>query len=175
MLLVGLIVFLIGIIELLEFLFLFVVLVFYGIYVLLVGILFLVMYLLGVKIGMIFLGGFIDYILYGLLNWDRLYVLLVILVGIVYVIVYYFLFDFVICKFKLKILGCEDEEIEICNFSVVKLLFDVLDVMGGKENIKYLDVCIICLCVEVVDKLKVDVVGIKVLGVLGVLEVGNNM
>lgn len=47
--------------------------------------------------------------------------------------------------------------------------------MGGKVNIKYLDVCIICLCVEVNDKFKVDVFGLKDLGVFGVLEVGNNM
>lgn len=55
------------------------------------------------------------------------------------------------------------------------MLFDVLKVMGGKENIKYLDVCIIRLRVEVNEKLKVDVVGFKLLGVLGVFEVGNNM
>ncbi len=60
------------------------------------------MHLLGVKIGMTFSGGFIDYILYGLLNWDRSHALLVIPVGIVYAIVYYFLFDFAIRKFKLK-------------------------------------------------------------------------
>ncbi len=36
------------------------------------------MHLLGVKIGMTFSGGFIDYILYGLLNWDRSHALLVI-------------------------------------------------------------------------------------------------
>lgn len=47
--------------------------------------------------------------------------------------------------------------------------------MGGKENIKHLDACITRLRVEVVDKSKVDVAGIKALGASGVLEVGNNM
>ncbi|MBW1174286.1 glucose PTS transporter subunit EIIB, partial [Escherichia coli] len=131
--------------------------------------------LLGVKIGMTFSGGFIDYILYGLLNWDRSHALLVIPVGIVYAIVYYFLFDFAIRKFKLKTPGREDEETEIRNSSVAKLPFDVLDAMGGKENIKHLDACITRLRVEVVDKSKVDVAGIKALGASGVLEVGNNM
>ncbi len=36
--------------------------------------------------------------------------------------------------------------------------------MGGKENIKHLDACITRLRVEVVDKSKVDVAGIKALG-----------
>ncbi|KMS13641.1 hypothetical protein FE69_13185, partial [Staphylococcus aureus] len=89
-----------------------------------------------------------DYILYGLLNWDRSHALLVIPVGIVYAIVYYFLFDFAIRKFKLKTPGREDEETEIRNSSVAKLPFDVLDAMGGKENIKHLDACITRLRVE---------------------------
>lgn len=76
---------------------------------------------------------------------------------------------------KLKTPGREDEETEIRNSSVAKLPFDVLDAMGGKENIKHLDACITRLRVEVVDKSKVDVAGIKALGASGVLEVGNNM
>ncbi|HDE3611494.1 TPA: PTS transporter subunit EIIC [Staphylococcus aureus] len=148
MLSAGLTAFLTGITEPLEFSFLFVAPVLYGIHVLLAGTSFLVMHLLGVKIGMTFSGGFIDYILYGLLNWDRSHALLVIPVGIVYAIVYYFLFDFAIRKFKLKTPGREDEETEIRNSSVAKLPFDVLDAMGGKENIKHLDACITRLRVE---------------------------
>lgn len=133
------------------------------------------MHLLNVKIGMTFSGGFIDYILYGLLNWDRTNALLVIPVGIVYAFVYYFLFSFAIKKFNLKTPGREDEEQEIRQTSVAKLPFDVLDAMGGKENIKHLDACITRLRVEVNDKSKVDVEGLKALGASGVLEVGNNM
>ena len=47
--------------------------------------------------------------------------------------------------------------------------------MGGKDNIKHLDACITRLRVEVNDKAKVDVPGLKALGASGVLEVGNNM
>ena len=43
--------------------------------------------------------------------------------------------------------------------------------MGGKENIKHLDACITRLRVEVADKSKVDVQGLKALGASGVLEV----
>lgn len=167
--------FLTGITEPLEFSFLFVAPILYVIHVFLAGTSFLVMHLLGVKIGMTFSGGFIDYILYGLLNWQRTHALWVIPVGIVYAIIYYFLFDFAIRKFKLKTPGREDKEQEIRNSSVAKLPFDVLDAMGGKENIKHLDACITRLRVEVVDKAKVDVQGLKALGASGVLEVGNNM
>ncbi|MGZ2417489.1 glucose PTS system EIICBA or EIICB component [Staphylococcus caledonicus] len=167
--------FLTGITEPLEFSFLFVAPLLYVIHVLLAGTSFLVMHLLDVKIVMTFSGGFIDYILYGLLNWDRTHALLVIPVGLVYAVVYYFLFSFAIKKFNLKTPGREDTKQEVRNSSVAKLPFDVLDAMGGKENIKHLDACITRLRVEVNDKSKVDVPGLKALGASGVLEVGNNM
>lgn len=167
--------FLTGITEPLEFSFLFVAPLLYVIHVFLAGSSFLIMHLLDVKIGMTFSGGFIDYVLYGLLNWDRTHALLVIPVGLVYAVVYYFLFNFAIKKFNLKTPGRGDEEQEIRNSSVARLPFDVLDAMGGKENIKHLDACITRLRVEVNDKSKVDVQGLKALGASGVLEVGNNM
>lgn len=175
MLSAGLTSFLTGITEPLEFSFLFVAPLLYAIHVVLAGSSFLIMHLLGVKIGMTFSGGFIDYVLFGLLNWHRTNALLVIPVGIIYALVYYFLFDFAIRKFNLKTPGREDKEQEVRNSSVAKLPFDVLDAMGGKENIKHLDACITRLRVEVNDKAKVDVPGLKALGASGVLEVGNNM
>lgn len=175
MLSAGLTSFLTGITEPLEFLFLFVAPLLYVVHVLLAGSSFLVMHLLDVKIGMTFSGGFIDYILYGLLNWDRTNALLVIPVGIVYAIIYYFLFSFVIKRFKLKTPGREDEETETKDSSVASLPFDVLNAMGGKKNIKHLDACITRLRVEVNEKSSVDVAALKALGASGVLEVGNNM
>lgn len=175
MLSAGLTSFLTGITEPLEFSFLFVAPILYGIHVLLAGTSFLVMHLLHVQIGMTFSGGFIDYILYGLINWDRTNALLVIPVGIIYALVYYFLFTFAIKKFNLKTPGREVEETESRNSSVAELPFDVLDAMGGKQNIKHLDACITRLRVEVLDKSKVDKGALKSLGASGVLEVGNNM
>ena len=175
MLSAGLTSFLTGITEPLEFSFLFVAPLLYVVHVLLAGSSFLVMHLLDVKIGMTFSGGFIDYILYGLLNWDRTNALLVIPVGIVYAIIYYFLFSFVIKRFKLKTPGREDEETETKDSSVASLPFDVLNAMGGKKNIKHLDACITRLRVEVNEKSSVDVAALKSLGASGVLEVGNNM
>ncbi|MGZ9759045.1 glucose-specific PTS transporter subunit IIBC [Staphylococcus pseudintermedius] len=167
--------FLTGITEPLEFSFLFVAPILYVLHVLLAGTSFLVMHLLDVKIGMTFSGGFIDYILYGLLNWDRTHALYVIPVGIVYAIIYYFLFTFVIKHMNLKTPGREDEVAETRDTSVERLPFDVLDAMGGKDNVKHLDACITRLRVEVLDKAKLDVNALKELGAAGVLEVGNNM
>ena len=42
--------------------------------------------------------------------------------------------------------------------------------MGGKENIKHLDACITRLRVEVNEKSKVDVAGLKSLGASGYLK-----
>ncbi|TDM07058.1 glucose-specific PTS transporter subunit IIBC [Macrococcus lamae] len=167
--------FLTGITEPLEFSFLFVAPILYVIHVFLAGTSFLIMHLLDVKIGMTFSGGFIDYTLFGLLNWDRTNALLVIPVGLVYAVVYYFLFTFAIKKFNLKTPGREDEETTSKTATAGELPFAVLDAMGGQENIKHLDACITRLRVEVKDKAKVDTNELKALGAAGVLEVGNNM
>ena len=58
--------------------------------------------------------------------------------------------------------------------SATELPYAVLEAMGGKTNIKHLR-RLYRLRVEVNDKSKVDVPGLKNLGASGVLEVGNNM
>ncbi|MDH5042570.1 glucose PTS transporter subunit EIIB, partial [Enterococcus faecalis] len=121
-----------------------------------------------------FSGGFIDFFTFGMLQ-GRTPWWLVIPVGLVYALIYYTVFRFCITKFNLKTPGREDKEQEVRDSSVAKLPFDVLDAMGGKDNIKHLDACITRLRVEVNDKAKVDVPGLKALGASGVLEVGNNM
>ena len=73
----------------------------------------MIMAMLKVFIGMTFSGGVIDFALFGLLpagagvktNW-----LYVILVGLVYAVVYYFLFYFLITKFNLKTPGRDENE-----------------------------------------------------------------
>nr|WP_207554569.1 glucose-specific PTS transporter subunit IIBC [Staphylococcus schleiferi] len=175
MLSAGLTAFLTGITEPLEFSFLFVAPILYVVHVFLAGSSFLIMHLLDVKIGMTFSGGFIDYVLYGLLNWDRTHALRVIPVGIAYAFIYYFVFSFLIKRMNLKTPGREDKVEEQRSTTVERLPFDVLDAMGGKENIKHLDAYITRLRVEVNDKAKVDVNALKGLGAAGVLEVGNNM
>ncbi|KRG08351.1 glucose-specific PTS transporter subunit IIBC [Staphylococcus sp. NAM3COL9] len=166
--------FLTGITEPLEFSFLFVAPLLFFIHAILDGLAFLTMYLLDVHLGYTFSGGFIDFVLLGVLpnqtNWW-----LVIPVGLVYAVIYYFVFRFFITKFNYKTPGREDKQVEASTASASELPFEVLDAMGGQENIKHLDACITRLRVEVKEKRQVDVAGLKALGASGVLEVGNNM
>ena len=166
--------FLTGITEPLEFSFLFVAPLLFFIHAVLDGFGFLIMYLLNVHLGYTFSGGFIDFLLLNILP-NKTAWWLVIPVGIVYAILYYFIFRFIIKKLNYKTPGREDKEMQNNSISVSELPFKVLDAMGGKENIKHLDACITRLRVEVNEKSQVDVESLKQLGASGVLEVGNNM
>ena len=154
--------------------FLFVAPLLFFIHAVLDGLSFLTLYLLHLHLGYTFSGGFIDFVLLGILP-NKTPWWLVIPVGLVYAVIYYVVFRFLIVKFNFKTPGREDKQASVANTSASKLPFDVLDAMGGKENIKHLDACITRLRVEVNDKSKVDVEGLKALGASGVLEVGNNM
>ena len=166
--------FLTGITEPLEFSFLFVAPLLFFIHAVLDGLSFLTLYLLDVHLGYTFSGGFIDYVLLGVLP-NKTAWWLVIPVGLVYAVIYYFVFKFCIIKLKYKTPGREDKQSQSSQTSATELPYAVLEAMGGKSNIKHLDACITRLRVEVNDKAKVDVPGLKDLGASGVLEVGNNM
>ncbi|ATY55864.1 TPA: glucose-specific PTS transporter subunit IIBC [Staphylococcus argenteus] len=166
--------FLTGITEPLEFSFLFVAPLLFFIHAVLDGLSFLTLYLLDVHLGYTFSGGFIDYFLLGVLP-NKTQWWLVIPVGLVYAVIYYFVFRFLIVKLKYKTPGREDKQSQAATASATELPYAVLEAMGGKANIKHLDACITRLRVEVNDKSKVDVPGLKDLGASGVLEVGNNM
>ncbi len=167
--------FLTGITEPIEFLFLFVAPVLYGIHCVLAATSFMLMNMLNVRIGMTFSGGLIDFVSFGVLpNKTPWY--LVIVVGAVYFVLYYVLFTFFIKKFNLKTPGREDDEID---FSDIKISEDelavlVISALGGKENIISTDACITRLRIEVQDAEKVIESELKNLGAAGVLKVGKN-
>lgn len=171
--------FLTGITEPIEFSFLFVAPVLFGIHAIFAGLSFMTMHLLNVKIGMTFSGGLIDYILFGLIN-PQTNAWLVIPVGLAFALIYYFGFRFAIRTFNLKTPGREevtdtDDEEETTKGKTSELPYDILDAMGGKENIAHLDACITRLRVSVNDVKDVDKDRLKKLGASGVLEVGNNI
>jgi len=134
------------------------------------------MHLLNVKIGMTFSGGLIDYLLFGVLP-NRTAWWLVIPVGLVFAVIYYFGFRFAIQKFDLKIPGREAavEGKEGRTSVGDDLPHEVLVGLGGPENIKHLDACITRLRVTVNDVKQVDKGLLKDLGAAGVLEVGDNI
>ena len=175
----GLTAFLTGITEPIEFSFLFVAPVLFGIHAIFAGLSFMVMHLLNVKIGMTFSGGLIDYVLFGLIN-PQTHAWLVIPVGLAFAVIYYFGFRFAIRKFDLKTPGRELEEEEDGQQPAGKtsggdLASNILDAMGGKNNIANLDACITRLRVSVKDIKDVNKNELKRLGAAGVLEVGNNI
>ncbi|ENZ03717.1 PTS system, glucose-like IIB component [Clostridium thermobutyricum] len=181
-----------GITEPLEFTFLFVAPVLYGVHCLLAGLSFMLMDIFNVFIGMTFSGGLIDFSLFGLLpagagvptKW-----FMVLAVGAVYAVVYYLLFSFLIKKFNLKTPGRDSEEKETKLFTkkdfqgtnnstgndVKDNAPKVLEALGGEENIVSVDACITRLRVEVKHKDIVDKETLTGLGAAGVVEVGNGV
>ncbi|MGE7781848.1 glucose-specific PTS transporter subunit IIBC [Peribacillus sp. NPDC097264] len=171
--------FLTGITEPIEFSFLFVAPILFAIHCVFAGLSFMTMHLLDVKIGMTFSGGLIDYTLFGLIN-PQTNAWIVIPVGLVFALIYYFGFRFAIRKFNLKTPGREveeddDDQVGVSSKKSGNLPGDILEAMGGKENIAHLDACITRLRVSVNDIKEVDKNRLKKLGAAGVLEVGNNI
>lgn len=168
--------FLTGITEPIEFTFLFVAPVLYGIHCIFAGLSFMLMQMLNVKIGMTFSGGVIDFLIFGVMP-GRTAWWLVILVGLGFAALYYFGFRFAIRKFNLKTPGREDDAdvIETKNTKESELAQGILKALGGKENISKLDACITRLRISVNDIKHVDKNELKALGAAGVMEVGNNL
>ncbi|MGX7596776.1 glucose-specific PTS transporter subunit IIBC [Planococcus plakortidis] len=167
--------FLTGITEPLEFAFLFVAPVLFGIHAVFAGLSFMIMHILDVKIGMTFSGGLIDFLLFGVMP-GRTEWFWVIVVGLFFAVIYYFGFRFAIQKFNLMTPGREDEEEnEDGDEAVGELPYEILQAMGGQQNITHLDACITRLRVSVEDKSVVDKNKLKKLGASGVMEVGNNI
>jgi glucose PTS system EIICBA or EIICB component len=169
--------FLTGITEPLEFSFLFVAPVLFGIHTIFAGLSFMTMQLLNVKVGMTFSGGLIDFLLFGVIQ-GRTAWWWIIIVGLCLAVIYYFGFRFFIRKFNLKTPGREDAVADVADGKATdtdELPHEVLAALGGQANIAALEACITRLRVEVKENGSVDKDKLKQLGASGVLEVGNNI
>ncbi|CDQ20382.1 PTS system D-glucose-specific IIA component, Glc family /PTS system D-glucose-specific IIB component, Glc family /PTS system D-glucose-specific IIC component, Glc family [Halobacillus karajensis] len=167
--------FLTGITEPIEFSFLFVAPLLFAIHAVFAGFSFMIMEILGVKIGQTFSGGLIDFILFGILP-NRTDWWWVIIVGLIFAVIYYFGFRWAILKFNLATPGREDEAADADDDGEVSdLPYEILEAMGGEKNISHLDACITRLRVSVNDKEDVNKDRLKKLGASGVMEVGNNI
>ncbi len=180
-----------GITEPLEFTFLFVAPLLYGIHCIFAGLAYMLMHVFEVGVGMTFSGGFIDMFLFGILqgnaktNW-----IWIVIVGIFYFIVYYFLFRFLIKKLDLKTPGRdESEEVKLYRRSDVdakkngtgqQAEEDVLSQMichglGGKKNISDVDCCATRLRCTVYNSELVNEGVLKASGASGVIRKGNGV
>ncbi|MBR2292698.1 MAG: PTS transporter subunit EIIC [Clostridia bacterium] len=187
-----------GITEPIEFTFLFVAPLMYGIHCVLAGLSYMLMHILEVGVGMTFSGGLIDLTLFGVLqgndrtNWVR-----IILVGIVYAVVYFLLFYLLIRKLGLKTPGREEDGEEsrlysradyesarrggnkggkggrgAHDFAVSAL---ILSGLGGLDNLRELDCCATRLRVTVNDSSHISEASLRQSGASGVITSGNGV
>lgn len=184
-----------GITEPLEFTFLFVAPAMYAVHCVLAGLSYMLMHIFNVGVGMTFSGGIIDLTLFGILqgnkktNW-----IWVVIIGLIYAVVYYFVFSFMIKKFNLKTPGREadDEETKLYtrkdvdarkaggetskqsgSVDITSAL--ILKGLGGKGNISDVDCCATRLRITVIDPSKVDDASLKQSGASGVIHKGNGI
>ncbi len=165
--------FLTGITEPVEFAFLFVAPGLYAIHALFAGAAFYTCIALGIKHGMTFSHGFIDYVLLFPQSTNALWFFVI---GPIWGAVYYSVFRFTIVKFNLKTPGREDESVvadsaEEGSSTGARLVA----YFGGKSNISNLDSCITRLRIQVKDPSKVQETALKSMGASGVVKVGNGV
>lgn len=175
--------FLTGITEPIEFTFLFLSPMLFGIHTVLAGISFTLCHMWNIAVGTTFSDGLIDFMMFGPLqgisktHWPRLIVLI-----IIYFVVYYFLFRFFIQKKDVKIPGRDgatnaklySKEDYLKKKSEEGKPVDlvspvILKGLGGKSNILDLDNCATRLRITVEDPDKVDEATLKSTGASGVL------
>lgn len=160
--------FLTGITEPIEFSFLFVAPVLYGIHAILAGSAYFITNALDIVHGTSFSHGLIDFVV---LSGNAQNLGLLIGVGLVYAVIYYTVFRVVIKALDLKTPGREDEEIEVVSESTTEMAADLVAAFGGKDNITSLDACITRLRISVKDTELVDQDRLKQLGASGVVIV----
>jgi len=164
-----------GITEPIEFAFMFVAPVLYVIHAVLAGIAYFVCVALGIKHGMTFSHGLIDYVLLFPKSHHGLWLLVI---GPIWGLVYYSTFRWVIVKFNLKTPGREAEQVAHASATATagdNISRDLVLAFGGRSNIKNLDACITRLRVEVNDIGLANPEGLKAMGAAGVVTVGNNL
>lgn len=170
-----------GVTEPLEFSFMFLAPALYVVHALLTGLSLAIAAFFHWTSGFGFSAGFIDYFLsYPLPIANKPYMLLV--QGLVFAVIYYFLFRFLITKLNLKTPGREDDEELVVDDAkdegtssrqrFAKLAAQIYEGLGGDENVTSIDNCVTRLRVEVKDIGKVDEAKIKATGVPGINKVG---
>ena len=188
-----------GITEPLEFSFLFVAPALFAVQVVLAGSAYMIAHILNIAVGLTFSGGLLDFFLFGILQGNaKTSWMLVIPVGIVYFLLYYFIFSFLIKKFDFKTPGREDDDTETKLYTKAdvnerKAAKDVKNSdekagsvadelsqtisrgLGGKANISDVDCCATRLRITVIDPEKVNDALLKSTGASGVVHKGQGV
>ena len=186
-----------GITEPLEFSFLFVAPVLFGISTVFAGLAYMLCYLLNITVGLTFSGGFLDLFMFGILQGnDKTSWLLIIPLGIAFFAVYYLLFTFLIKKFDFKTPGREEGDAETKLYTKAdynarkegnaaagapaasaadERPAQIAAGLGGVANIRDVDCCATRLRVTVHDGTKVQEGVLKGTGAAGVIRRGEGV
>ncbi len=188
-----------GITEPLEFSFLFVAPLLFGVHAVLTGAAYMITHMLNVGVGLTFSGGFIDLLLFGILQGNsKTGWLWIPVVGLVYFAAYYFIFNILIKKLNLKTPGREEEDEgtklytkadykakqsgedidSSADFELSKeeeLSAAIVEGLGGRDNITDIDCCATRLRLTVKDPSKVVEKDIKSTGAAGIMKKGNGI
>lgn len=163
----------------------------------LAGSAYMIAHILNIAVGLTFSGGLLDFFLFGILQGnEKTSWLLVIPVGIVYFLLYYFIFSFLIKKFDFKTPGREDDDTETKLYTkadvnarkaakdtkasddkaaVDELSQTISRGLGGKANISDVDCCATRLRITVIDPDKVNDALLKSTGASGVVHKGQGV
>lgn len=160
--------FLTGVTEPIEFSFMFLAPVLYAIHAGLTGLSFIVMSLLGVKLGFGFSAGFFDYAL----NFGKATRPLMLLpVGLAYFALYYGIFRWAITRFDLKTPGREtDVAPTLAKAPTGRRGEDFVTALGGASNLVSVDACTTRLRLVLADPAAVDEAALKALGSRGMVR-----
>ncbi|MBD5135846.1 MAG: PTS transporter subunit EIIC [Lachnospiraceae bacterium] len=183
-----------GITEPLEFTFLFVAPLLYGIHCVFAGLAYMLMHVFCVGVGMTFSGGLIDMFLFGILQGNsKTSWVWIVVVGVFYFIIYYLLFSILIRKLNLKTPGRDDsQEVKLYKRSDVEakkngnsntdsesaeneISKNICNGLGGKKNISDVDCCATRLRCTVNKAELVNDVLLKSTGASGVIHKGNGV
>lgn len=187
-----------GITEPIEFSFLFVAPMLFAVQVVLAGAAYMIAHMLNIAVGLTFSGGFLDLLIFGILQGnDKTSWLRIIPVGIIYFFLYYFIFSFLIKKFDLKTPGREDDTEETklytkADVNARKAQKDergnspagdsrdsrseaIANALGGKKNITSVDCCATRLRCSVEKSELVDEKLLKATGAVGVIKKGQGV
>lgn len=163
-----------GITEPIEFSFFFISPLLWLFHAFMAGMSFLINTLLGVCIGNAG-GGLIDLMLFGVLRGPQTKWLLNVVIGLIYAVIYFFVFKWAIVKFNIKTPGREDETDEVVDTDeVTELGNGIMDALGGKENILEIDNCISRLRLVLKDTSIVNDALLKRTGSLGIIKINEN-
>ncbi len=162
--------FLTGITEPIEFMFMFLAPGLYAVHAVLTGIALSVSYSLGILHGFGFSAGFIDYVL----NWGlATKPMLIIPVGLVFAVIYYVIFSWAIRHFDIPTIGRYDEEATIDeDADMNEYTQQMIEKLGGLDNLAEVGSCITRLRLKVVDAEKIDEAALKAMGAKGIIKKG---